>query len=101
MAAFVGTSTVTQTIPAGGIMGWFGATTTTTVGLVTAQPWLVPVVTAYGLISIGTPLWVMKKARNRWEDITNSLNDEFWMNWADVDVFVQAILSCHKDKNCI
>jgi len=91
-AAAVGSSTVTTTVPASGIAGWFGMTTTTTVSLVSVQPWLIPVIAGWSLIAVGTPVIFLKKCHNHWRDITTMLNDKFWSE-LDVDVYVEAIKS--------
>jgi len=90
LATVAGTSTVTATVPATGVLGWFGMTTTTTVGLLSAHPWLIPVLSGYGIITIGTPIMVLKKAKDQWASITTELTDGFWA-WADSDVYVEAI----------
>lgn len=92
LATVAGTTTVTQVIPAGGVAGWFGMTTTTTVGLLSLQPWLIPVLAGYGLVAVGTPLFIMSKARAKWEKTTMALTDGFW-GWADNDVYVDAVKS--------
>mmetsp|Transcript_13814 Transcript_13814/g.18494 ORF Transcript_13814/g.18494 Transcript_13814/m.18494 type:complete len:314 (+) Transcript_13814:80-1021(+) len=90
LATVATTTTVTTTIPASGIAGWFGMTTTTSVGLLTAQPWLIPVLAGYGIITVGTPIIMLKKAKERWALLTTKLNDGFWA-WADSDIYVEAI----------
>jgi hypothetical protein len=85
-------ATTTVTLPAGGIAGWFGMTTTTTVSLLSVQPWLIPVLAGYGLIAVGTPIILAIKAKERWEAATTKLNDAFWGN-AESDVYVEAIKS--------
>ena len=90
LATVAGTSTVTATVPATGIAGWFGMTSTTTVSLLSAQPWLIPALAGYGIITIGTPIVVLKRAQEQWAAITSKLTDGFWA-WADTDVYVEAI----------
>lgn len=85
-------ATTSVTVPASGIAGWFGMTTTTTVSLLSVQPWLIPVLAGYGLIAVGTPILLAKKAKERWEEATAQLNDAFWSN-AESDVYVEAIKS--------
>ncbi len=92
LATGVGTATVTTTVPAGGIAGWLGFTTTSTVSLLSVQPWLIPLLAGYGLLTVGTPLILFQKAKERWEKATLDLNDSFWSN-VDSDVFVEAIKS--------
>lgn len=89
-AAGVAGSTVTTTVPASGIAGWFGMTTTTTVSLVSVQPWLIPALAGYGIIAVGGPLLFMRKCHERWKEATIELNDKFWSE-LDADVYVEAI----------
>jgi len=92
LATGVGTATVTTTIPAGGVAGWLGFTTTSTVSLLSVQPWLIPLLAGYGILTVGTPLILFQKAKERWEKATLDLNDSFWSS-VDSDVFVEAIRS--------
>ena len=92
LATGVGAATVTTTVPASGIAGWLGFTTTSTVSLLSVQPWLVPLLAGYGLLTVGTPLVLFLKARERWEEATTDLNDRFWGS-VDSDVYVEAIKS--------
>merc|ERR1712043_85833 len=86
------TVTVTSVVPASGIMGWFGVTTTTSaqVGLLSTQPWLIPLLAGYGIAAIGTPYFLLINAQKKWKKATKKLNDEFWSS-ADPSVFVEAI----------
>jgi hypothetical protein len=94
LALFVGSQTVpvTTTVSAGGILGWFGATTTTTtmVPLLSINPWLIPVLAGYGIAAVGTPYIMLMKAKGKWEKATRELNDGFW-GWAGAEVYVEAI----------
>jgi hypothetical protein len=94
LALFVGSQTVpiTSTVSAGGILGWFGATTTTTtmVPLLSINPWLIPVLAGYGIAAVGTPYIMLMKAKGKWEKATRELNDGFW-GWAGTEVYVEAI----------
>lgn len=91
-SAGVAGATTTVTVPASGIAGWFGMTTTTTVSLLSVQPWLIPVLAGYGLLAVGTPILLAVKAKEKWEYATKKLNDGFW-SCAESDVFVEAIKS--------
>mmetsp|Transcript_16277 Transcript_16277/g.25325 ORF Transcript_16277/g.25325 Transcript_16277/m.25325 type:complete len:618 (+) Transcript_16277:134-1987(+) len=86
------TVTVTSVVPAGGVLGWFGATTTTTaqVGLLGTQPWLIPLLGVYAVGAVGTPYFLLMNAQKKWKKATQKLNDEFWSS-ADPSVFVEAI----------
>jgi hypothetical protein len=89
-ATAVGGSTVTTTVPATGIAGFFGMTTTSTVSLVSMQPWLIPALAGYGIIAVGGPYIVLRKCHERWRRATIELNDKFWSE-LDGDVYVEAI----------
>ena len=86
------TITVTTTTPAGGFFGLFGATTTTTtqVGLLSAQPWIIPVLAGYTVLAIGTPFLLLHKCRQKWRDASQTLNDSFWFS-APPHVYLCAI----------
>jgi hypothetical protein len=91
-SAGVAGATSTVTVPASGIAGWFGMTTTATVSLVSLQPWLIPVLAGYGLIAVGTPIILAIRAKDKWERATKHLNDGFW-GAAESDVYVEVIKS--------
>jgi len=91
-AAAVSGSTVTTTVPATGIGGWFGMTTTATVSLVSVQPWIIPALAGYGIIAVGGPYIVLRKCHEHWRRATTDLNDKFWSE-LDADVYVEAIKS--------
>ena len=91
-AAAVGGTTVTTTVPASGVAGWFGMTTTATVSLVSVQPWLIPALAGYGIVAVGTPYLFLRKCHDRWTTATTILNDKFWGE-LDADVYVEAIKS--------
>lgn len=86
------TVTVTSTVPAAGFWGWLGYTTTTTsqVGLLSLNPWLIPVLVGYGIAAVGTPYLILHNAQGKWEKATLELNDSFWQS-ASHDVFVDAL----------
>ena len=86
------TVTVTTTAPAGGILGFFGATTSTTaqVGLLSAQPWIIPVLAGYSVLAIGTPFVLLHQCRRKWRDASQKLNDSFWFS-APPHVYICAI----------
>ena len=72
------------------------------VPMLSASPWLIPALAAYGLTAVGTPYLILMKAKGKWEESTTKLNDGFWGEWAGPDVYVDAIkgwtgLSC--DEN--
>ncbi|CAJ1965661.1 unnamed protein product [Cylindrotheca closterium] len=92
ITATLAAATTTVTVPASGVMGWLGFTTTTQVGLMAVHPWLIPVLAGYGLIAIGTPMIILKKCKDQWKEATQDLTEGFW-EWADSDIYVEAIHS--------
>ncbi|KAG7370067.1 lipase class 3 [Nitzschia inconspicua] len=96
-AFLAGTAAATQVTviaPAPGIWGsWFGVTTTTQLPLLVSQPYLIPVLVAYGLITVGVPTIMIHNAKKEWHNITMSLNDIFWSDHAlqRPEVFVEYI----------
>jgi hypothetical protein len=69
-------STQTVTIPAAGIWGFFGGTTT--ISLVTAQPWIVPALVGGGVVYAGLPTMVLWRAKSQWLETEKRLNVAFW-----------------------
>ena len=69
-------SAQTATVPASGLWGFFGGTTTVT--LFTAQPWLVPALVGGGAVYIGLPMIMLWKAKGRWGHTEKRLNVAFW-----------------------
>lgn len=72
-------STATTTIPAGGLWGWCGYTTT--VPLVSVLPWLLPVVSIPSAVLMGKSVF----DRRRWQQITTTWNAVFedWKHTLD------------------
>jgi hypothetical protein len=85
LAAAAATATVgaevTAVVPAAGIWGWMGMTTTATtvtqVPLLTCQPWLIAAFVAYRIITVEVPAQLIKYAEQEWNIIATSLNDHF------------------------
>ena len=80
-------SAQTVTIPAAGIWGFFGGTTT--ISLFSAQPWIVPALVGGGVVYAGLPTVVLWRAKSRWLETEKKLNVAFWEN---VDSSVIVIL---------
>ncbi|KAL7514816.1 hypothetical protein ACHAWX_000797 [Stephanocyclus meneghinianus] len=76
-------SAQTVTVPAAGIWGFFGGTTT--VSLFSTQPWLVPALVCGGVVYVGMPAIVLWRARKRWAETEKRLNVSFW-DWFDTEV---------------
>ncbi|CAB9517942.1 unknown protein [Seminavis robusta] len=70
---------VASTVPAKGLLGWFGATTTTTtaVPLVSIHPWIIPAMIGFGAVNIGGPLAFLLIAKAKWNSTTTLLNQAF------------------------
>jgi len=83
-------SAQTATVPASGIWGFFGGTTT--VSLFSIQPWLVPALVGGGMVYVGLPMLILWKARAKWFKAEKKLNDGFW-RMAEPEVFVELIRS--------
>lgn len=89
------TVAATQTVvtPAAGLWGWLGYTTTTQVPLLVSQPYLIPLLAAYGVVTVGLPAVMMLKAKWEWRRVTDRLNDAFWGSYAleQPEIFVECI----------
>jgi len=94
LALFVGGQTASVTVPASGIMGWFGATTTASVPLLTAQPWLIPALAGYGIAVVGGPYLLLMRARGKWDNATRELGDGFWQWAIDCPDVYEAAIRC-------
>lgn len=90
-ATLAGVATTTQvTAPAAGLWGWLGYTTHAS--LAATQPYLLPAILAYGVVTVGTPaLWLLH-AKKKWKNLTIKLNESFWESAVDhPDIFVDNI----------
>ena len=67
------------TVPAAGVWGWLGYTTT--VPLMSVQPWILPAVAAYGAVSIGGPAVYLAVAKRKWRKTSDVLN-EAWQAYS-------------------
>ena len=74
LAMYLGAQTVT--IPAAGIWGFFGGTTT--ISLFSAQPWIVPALVGGGMVYAGLPTMVLWRAKSQWLETEHRLNVAFW-----------------------
>jgi hypothetical protein len=92
-SAVVLSSVVTTTqvsVPSAGLWGWFGYTTH--VSLAATQPYLLPAIAAYGVVTVGTPFLWLLHAKQKWKNLTMQLNDAFWESAVDhPDIFVDNI----------
>ena len=77
-------------VPSAGLWGYFGYTSQ--VSLLTAQPHLIPILAAWGTLTIGAPLVTLWAAKKKWKECTMQLNNSFWESAIDQpDVFVECI----------
>ena len=84
-------ASTTVTVPAAGLWGWMGYTTQAS--LVATQPYLIPAIAGYGLVTVGIPLMLLKRSERQWKEWTMRLNDAFWSDAIDrPDVFAEAIM---------
>jgi len=74
LALYVSSQQVT--VPSAGLWGYLGYTTK--VSLLSTQPYLLPAVAGYGLITIGGPMWILAKCKDIWNKTTETMNHEFW-----------------------
>lgn len=83
---------VTSTVPAVGFWGWMGYTTTTTVPLLSTQPYLLPAIIGYGVVTVAAPtLWLLH-AKKHAKRTTENLNKSFWEHAIDQpELFVECI----------
>lgn len=92
IAAYAASQTTTVTTPAAGLWGYLGYTTSTQVSLLSAQPHLVPILAAYGVVTVGCPAIVLWQAQRFWEKTTERLNEEFWKHACkDPDFFAESL----------
>ena len=78
------------TVPAAGFWGWMGYTTT--VPLLSTQPYLLPAIIGYGVVTVAAPtLWLMH-AKHHAKQTTEKLNMSFWEQAIDQpEIFVECI----------
>lgn len=90
-AVLSGVVTTTQvSVPSAGLWGWFGYTTH--VSLAATQPYLLPAIAAYGVVTVGTPFLWLLHAKQKWKNLTIQLNERFWESAIDkADIFVDNI----------
>jgi hypothetical protein len=61
-----------------------------TIGAAATQPWLIPAFATVGVAAVGTPWLLLKVANDKWNEATNNLTEQFWMQ-AEPAVFVECI----------
>lgn len=90
-ATLVGAAaSTTVTVPAAGLWGWLGYTSQAS--LLSTQPWLLPALAAYGVVSVGGPALWLAMAQRQWKKTTLEMNTAFWNSAIEhPDVFVEYI----------
>jgi hypothetical protein len=69
------------TVPTSGFWGYLGYTTK--VSLFSMQPYLLPVIAGYGVVTVGGPMWMLYKCKKFWHATTLRLQHEFWESAID------------------
>lgn len=88
LALFASSQTVA--VPSAGIWGWLGYTTK--VSLMATQPWILPALAGYGVVTVGGPVWILARAKSFWSTTTTRLNKEFWESAIDrPELFAECI----------
>ena len=78
------------TVPAAGLWGWLGYTTHAS--LLATQPYLLPAIAAYGIVTVGAPTVLLLRSKQQWKERTVALNEAFWESAVEhPDVFVECI----------
>lgn len=65
----------TVTVPATGVWGWLGYTST--VPLMSVSPLVLPAICAYGAVTVGGPAICLAVAKSKWSKTTQRLNQAF------------------------
>jgi len=77
-------------VPSAGMWGYLGFTTK--VSLLSTQPYLLPAIAGYGLVTVGGPVWILARCKKAWNQTTEQLNNDFWENAIDKpEIFVECI----------
>jgi hypothetical protein len=75
-------------VPSAGLWGWLGYTTQAS--LMSTQPWILPALAAYGVVTVGGPALWLVAAQKHWKQVTTDLNTAFWeAAVAHPDVFAE------------
>eukprot|EP00934_Nitzschia_sp_Nitz4_P005035 Nitzschia sp. Nitz4//scaffold331_size19140//4239//5297//NITZ4_008732-RA/size19140-processed-gene-0.32-mRNA-1//1//CDS//3329548176//5025//frame0 len=78
LSASAAASTVSVQVPAHGVMGWFGYTTTTQVSWLSLHPLVIPALAGYAVVTVGTPAAMYLVAHKQWKRTTERLESIFW-----------------------
>ena len=93
IAAYAASQQVTIHAPAAGIWGYLGYTTAAQVSLWSTQPHLIPLLAAYGVVTVGGPTYVLFRCEKKWEATAKRLNEEFWKHaMKDPDIFAHSMM---------
>jgi hypothetical protein len=85
-------TTSTVTVPASGVWGWLGYTTTAQVSWLSLHPMVIPGLACYAAVTIGIPAMVYASAHRQWRVTSQKLADAFW-EWAmeNPEIFAELI----------
>ena len=90
-ATAAGTTTVV-TVPKAGILGWFGMTTTTSVGWLSIHPMAIPGLACYAAVTVGVPAVMYATAHKKWKETSERMSEAFWNAATEnPDVFAECL----------
>jgi hypothetical protein len=98
-ATAVGT-TSTVTVPAAGMWGWFGYTTTAQVSWLSLHPMAIPGLACYAAVTVGVPAMIYATAHKRWKETSQRLSDAFWESATENPEVFAECLTHWSDKGC-
>jgi hypothetical protein len=77
MGSIAATTQVPATVPAAGVWGWMGYTASTTVPLLSTQPYLLPAIVGYGVVASAVPAFWLLHSKSQAKVISEYLNTLF------------------------
>jgi hypothetical protein len=92
LAAAAAGATTTVTVPASGVWGWLGYTSTAQVSWMSLHPLAMPGLACYAVVTIAIPAMMYASAQRQWTTTTNFLTNAFW-EWAteQPEIFAELI----------
>jgi hypothetical protein len=92
LAAAAAGATSTVTVPAAGVWGWFGYTSTAQVSWLSLHPMAIPGLACYAAVTVGVPAMIYATAHRRWRETSKKLCDAFWESATEnPDVFAECL----------
>ena len=92
IAATAAGTTANVTVPAAGIWGWFGMTTTQSVSWLSLHPMAIPGLACYAAVTVGVPAIMYVTAHKKWKETSQRLCDAFWESATEnPEVFAECI----------